>query len=86
MDSQIEAWRQSISREIKWLPQEHFATWVLSYNQERVIVNKMAASVMIEVGHKMTRVLFVDNRTPEGLLELLDREVPQLYVDLIHSD
>jgi hypothetical protein len=39
---------------------------------------------MIEVDGYVKRMDFLDNRTPEGLLEVLNREVPLAYAATIH--
>jgi hypothetical protein len=84
MNPEIEKWRNALSDPRKWMPNDPHVVWVLRYNDVRVLVTKMSASVMIEVDGYVKRMDFLDNRTPEGLLEVLDREVLLAYAATVH--
>ena len=68
------------------MPRDPHVTWILRYNGTRVLITKLSASIMIEVDHVVRRVDFYDNRTPDGLMNLLEVEVPLAFASVIHSE
>ena len=79
----------------RWMVEERFVTWVIVWNDFVCLVTKIhdhsSTEVTIESSDqsvKSSRILKkypMKENTPEALLEVINREVPLLLVESIHS-
>ena len=91
LDQEVEKWESKIRDPRKWLPNERFVTWILTYHDMTLLITKISdiGGTMITIektrGGGIWVKSWLKSHTPEELLEVLHREVPLIALKLVHS-